>query len=121
MTEGFRQGVSQQPFYQYSILDLKTDLSQRGNSSRVSLGSFPLAVGDVVKGVCCYDKEEHRGTITSFYRDERSELVYIYILSDLCEKLPLFPDTVSRVVRRHKGPAQSASARSGARGLLGYM
>ena len=79
--------------FEYRIMPLSFNLQQKGNDnlSNNLNNRFSFNHGDLVQGMCIYDKREHMGTIINILYDEKTNKHRIaYILdTDSSQVLPL--------------------------------
>lgn len=85
---------SGQPYCEYRILDLNSNLSQKGNTAKIKK-EIPITLGVQVYGICTEDNKKHYGPIKRFYiTPDSQDISIIYILDQNSEIVPLDPKTV---------------------------
>lgn len=84
--------------FEYKIMPLSFNLQQKGNDNLENNlnDRFSYNFGDLVQGVCVYDKAEHKGTIINILYNEKTNKPKIaYILDAYSSQvLPLIYNTL---------------------------
>lgn len=84
------------PYFEYSIKPLVSNLSQKSGRGNVSKEAEKiLGPGDYVTGICPIDNKEHSGKIYRILKNPDATISWVYILTDdTKEFIRLEPDTV---------------------------
>lgn len=117
MLEGYGYGINspygETPYnwgFQYNLVPLSTNLSQRGNDKEQKkkydkVYDGQMHIGDIATGIGAGDQKKHKGTICNFtYRDNSgTSLKFVWIFdSKTMKRVALMPKTVKIMEKEFK-------------------
>lgn len=95
-----------QPYFEYKILPLSSNLGQRGYKifSKSELDTYEIRKGDYISGINPLDEKRHYGVIQRFFIPEGdTKFQWVFILDrDTSEIIPIYPDTIKIAFRDGK-------------------